>query len=204
MKKLLLIVLSSLFSMTVFAQTKYPIKTIFKGDSVVILTVQQSEKINQMLEKSAVATKENRKKNKEYEDEIAKLSKIISNQNAYIDSLSNVLLECRTVGDELSDSLWKWAIGPSLVYTQYPDDTTLYVMDLSHYYMTTDDFGIIMVRLSDREYAKYQEFIARYGLSEDAFWRFRNEMRIKKLSDAEVKQKRVWKFKLQWNREKRK
>ena len=80
MKKILLIVLSSLFSIAVFAQTKYPIKTIFKGDSVVILTVQQSEKINQMLEKSAMATKENRKKHKEYEDEIAKLSKIISDR----------------------------------------------------------------------------------------------------------------------------
>lgn len=193
-----------LLSITAFSQPNYPIKTIFKGDSVVILTVQQSEKINQMLEKNAAVSKENRKKNQEYEQEIEKLNQIISAQTACIDSLSNVLLDCWVDGEGTSDSLWKWALGPSLIYTQYPDDSAVYVMDLSHYYMTADDFGIIMVRMSDREYEKYREFINRYGLSEDAFWRFRNEMRIKRIRGTEIKQKRVWKFKLQWNKEEHK
>ena len=201
MKKLILTLFFILSLFMSYAQTKYPIKTIFRGDSVIILTIQQSDKINEMLEKSSKVVKENNKKNQEYENEIFKLKQIIAEQNSYIDSLSNVLLECWSQGYELPDSLWKWALGPSIVYTQYPDDSTVYIMDLSHYYMTTDDFGITMIRMSNREYRKYQDFISRYGLSEEAFWQFRNEMKIKYLKDSEVKERKVWKFKKQWNRE---
>jgi hypothetical protein len=61
--------------------------------------------------------------------------------------------------------------------------------------MTTDDFGIIMVRMSDKEYAKYLDFNSKYGMSEEAFWQFRSDMRIKTVSDEEVKERRVWKYK---------
>jgi hypothetical protein len=176
--------------------TQYPIKTIFKGDSVIILTIQQSEKINEMLEKSSKSIKETAKKNKEYEEEIQKLYEAYSDQNAYIDSLSNLLLERWTCNEDIYDSLWAWALGPSIIYTLYPDDSTVYVMDLSHYYMTTNDFGIVMARMTDKEYLKYQVFISRYGLSEEAFWRFRNEMKIRNVRDTDMKQEKVWKSKI--------
>jgi len=194
MKKLIFLIGIMLMSLSGMAQ--YPIKTIFKGDSVIILTIQQSEKINEMLEKSSKSIKETSKKNKEYEEEIQKLNNITSNQNAYIDSLSNLLLERWTCNEDIYDSLWTWALGPSIIYTLYPDDSTVYVMDLSHYYMTTNDFGIILARMSDKEYLKYQKFISRYGLSEEAFWRFRNEMKIRNVRDTDMKQEKVWKSKM--------
>jgi hypothetical protein len=194
MKNLFLLILIVLLPILGYGQ--YPIKTIFKGDSVIILTIQQSEKINEMLDKSSKSIKETSKKNKEYEEEIKRLNDVLSNQNAYIDSLSNLLLERWTCNEDIYDSLWTWALGPSIIYTLYPDDSTVYVMDLSHYYMTTNDFGIILARMSDKEYMKYQTFISRYGLSEEAFWRFRNEMKIRNVRDTDMKQEKVWKSKM--------
>jgi len=71
---------------------------------------------------------------------------------------------------------------------------------LSHYYLTTDDFGIIMARMSDKEYAKYQNFIAEYGLPQEAFWRFRTDMKLKRVPDSDLLERKVWKYKTQWNR----
>ena len=194
MNKLIFVIGIMLMSLSGIAQ--YPIKTIFKGDSVIILTIQQSEKINEMLEKSSKSIKETNNKNKEYEKEIEKLNETLSNQNAYIDSLSNLLLQRWTCNEDIYDSLWTWALGPSIIYTLYPDDSTVYVMDLSHYYMTTYDFGVILARMSDKEYIKYQAFISRYGLSEESFWRFRNEMKIRNIRDTDMKQEKVWKSKM--------
>jgi len=194
MNKLIFVIGIMLMSLSGMAQ--YPIKTIFKGDSVIILTIQQSEKINEMLEKSSKSIKETNNKNKEYEKEIEKLNETLSNQNAYLDRLSNLLLQRWTCNEDIYDSLWTWALGPSIIYTLYPDDSTVYVMDLSHYYMTTYDFGVILARMSDKEYIKYQAFISRYGLSEEAFWRFRNEMKIRNIRDTDMKQEKVWKSKM--------
>jgi hypothetical protein len=194
MNKLIFLIGIMLMSLSGMAQ--YPIKTIFKGDSVIILTIQQSEKINEMLEKSSKSIKETNNKNKEYEKEIEKLNETLSNQNDYIDSLSNLLLQRWTCNEDIYDSLWTWALGPSIIYTLYPDDSTVYVMDLSHYYMTTYDFGVILARMSDKEYIKYQAFISRYGLSEESFWRFRNEMKIRNIRDTDMKQEKVWKSKM--------
>jgi hypothetical protein len=194
MKNLIFLIGIMLMSLSGIAQ--YPIKTIFKGDSVIILTIQQSEKINDMLEKSSKTSKETSKKIQEYDNEIQRLNQLLGEQNAYIDSLSNVLLEKWECGEKLYDSIWTWALGPSIIYTLYPDDSTVYVMDLSHYYMVTDDFGIVMARMSDREYVKYKAFISKYGLSEEAFWRFRNEMKVRKLNDTELQEKKVWKSKM--------
>ena len=193
MKKLLLI---CFMLMSFVGYTQYPIKTIFKGDSVIILTIEQSEKINEMLDKTSKSIKDSNKKTKESEEEIQKLKTALYNQNAYIDSLSNLLLQRWTCNEDIYDSLWTWALGPSIIYTMYPDDSTVYVMDLSHYYMTTNDFGIVMARMTDKEYLKYKAFISKYGLSEEAFWRFRNEMKVKRLNDDKMKDKREWKSKM--------
>ena len=59
MKKLLLI---CFMLMSFVGYTQYPIKTIFKGDSVIILTIEQSEKINVMIDKKVAEVKEIRKR----------------------------------------------------------------------------------------------------------------------------------------------
>lgn len=201
MKKLLLLI--SLMLMSFVGYSQYPIKTIFKGDSVIILTIEQSDKINATIEKNSKRVKDLNIRTKELEQEILYLNQVVNDQKIYIDSLSNILtsyLNKETEETSVIDTLWKWALGPSLIYTEYPDDSTVYVMDLSHYYMTTDDFGIIMVKMSAREYKKYQDFVTTYGMDEKAFWEFRNGMRIKKLPSEEMEKKRVWKFKNDWNK----
>lgn len=197
MKNVILLTLTMFLVSVGYAQTKYPIKTIFKGDSVVILSVQQSEQINSAIGKamrSTVELKELREKIQTKDSEIEKLKLALSDQNMIIDSLTKVLLE-QLNQESLEDSLWKWSLGPTLIYTQYPEDSVVYLMDLSHYYMTTDDFGIVMVRMTDREYAKYVEFNEKYGLSEEAFWQFRTDMRIEKMPDNVMQERKVWKYK---------
>jgi len=193
MKKLLLIFF---MLMSFVGYSQYPIKTIFKGDSVIILTIEQSEKINEMLDRTSKSVKESNKKTKEYEEQINKMTLVLAEQNNYIDSLSNLLLQRWTCNEDIYDSIWTWALGPSILYTLYPDDSTVYVMDLSHYYMVTNDFGITMVRMTDKEYKKYQAFISKYGLSEEAFWQFRNEMKVRKINDYEMKGKKEWRSKM--------
>ena len=204
MKKLLLLISLMLVSFVGYSQ--YPIKTIFKGDSVIILTIEQSEKINAMIEKNSKSIKEVNKKNKEYEQEIEKINKKIVEQQNYIDSivcLSAKQVEVKQEYPEVMDSLWKWALGPTLIYTEFPDDSTIYIMDLSQYYMTTDDFGIVMVKMSEREYKEYQEFVKTYGLNELGVWRFRSDMKIKPMSEGDMEKRRVWKFKGDFNKNKK-
>ena len=98
----------------------------------------------------------------------------------------------------LQDSLWKWALGPTLIFTSYPDMKSVYLMDLSHYYMTTDDFGTIFNKMTKLEYQKYQTFIQTYGLTPEALWRFRSDMRIQKLASGEAEERKLWKYKTQW------
>jgi len=65
MKKLITLLFLVFIVLTCQGQLKYPIKTIYKGDSVVILTIQQSNKINELLEKSSKINKQNNKKNQD-------------------------------------------------------------------------------------------------------------------------------------------
>ena len=49
-------------------------------------------------------------------------------------------------------------------------------------------------------YKKYREFIQDYGMSEQAFWNFRNTMRIKRLPADKLDERKVWKFRKQWSK----
>lgn len=139
--------------------SQYPIQTIFKGDSVVIITVKQSEDINNLIDKQS-------KLISLYEQKLIECYMIIDElkkNNLVKDSmLTEVGIIADSVGKEniaLMDSIWNWSLGPSLIYSQYPNDSTMYILDLSRYYLTTDDFGIFMPRMSDKEYQRYLEFI---------------------------------------------
>jgi hypothetical protein len=204
--RIFLTVLIALFYSFSFGQ--YPIKTIFKGDSVVILTVSQSNSINSSIEKSSKTIRDLRAKIKSQEDTILQLKRIIRDQDSarvsqrgVVDTLVSRLEKCEgsmNQCEEVYDSLWIWALGPSLIYTQYPDDDTVYILDLSRYYMTTDDFGIIMPRMSDKEYEKYKEFVQKYGMDQKAIWEFKNDIDIKSLPKDEIMNRKVWKYKKKW------
>jgi hypothetical protein len=165
-----------------------------------------------MIEKNSKQNKESSKKMQEKDSEIQRLNELVLERNSEIDSLKKLLDIKNNFNDSLStvlsemlrieenesaiaDSLWKWALGPTLIYTQYPDDDNVYLFDLSHYYMTTDDFGIVMSKMNERDFKKYKEFIETYGLDEKAIWRFKNEMNIEYLSKVKMEEKKVWKYK---------
>jgi hypothetical protein len=61
--------------------------------------------------------------------------------------------------------------------------------------MTTDDFGIMMAKMNDRDYKKYKEFIEIYGVDERAIWKFKNEINIEYLSKIKMEERKVWKYK---------
>lgn len=196
---------------------KYPYTTIDDNNrKIVIMTVEQADLINkkyQELQTAHTALQESHTTLKEEHLIVKQINETqgdtIVNQLHLIRSQRDTIAKYTTIAGSLNskqntttndyytlqDSLWKWSLGPSLIYTEYPDDSTVYVLDLSHHYMATDDFGIIMVKMSDKEYAKYLKFTKEYGLDEEAFWSFRNNMKIKRLSHVDVTKQRVWKYK---------
>jgi len=136
MRKLLLVFF---LLMSFIGYSQYPIKTIFKGDSVIILTIEQSNKINSMIDKKVAEVREIKKRelklkvandslteiNKLLTESDAKLQQLISEQNQLIDSIYGFLIDTNFNEQHVLDSLWFWALGPSLIYTQYPDDSTI-------------------------------------------------------------------------------
>lgn len=80
----------------------------------------------------------------------------------------------------LKDTIWKWAIGPTLIFTDFPEDTIVYAMDFSKYYMHEKEFVIYFEPMSERQYNKYKAFVGTYGMSDAALWKFRNNYRVKR------------------------
>ena len=212
MKKLLLI---CFMLMSFVGYTQYPIKTIFKGDSVIILTIEQSEKINVMIDKKVAEVKEIRKresKSKVINDSLSQINQILLEENrvlkqingiqqSFIDSITRISKGSESTNQYVLDSLWNWALGPSIIYTQYPDDTTIYVMDLSEYYLINYDFGYSLQKMSKREFKKYRKFVETYGVNEAAWFEFRSKIKIQRMNSEDATKRKVWKYRTKWNRD---
>ena len=212
MKKLLLI---CFMLMSFVGYTQYPIKTIFKGDSVIILTIEQSEKINAMIDKKVAEVKEIRKresKSKVINDSLSQINQILLEENrvlkqingiqqSFIDSITRISKGSESTNRYVLDSLWNWALGPSIIYTQYPDDTTIYVMDLSEYYLINYDFGYSLQKMSKREFKKYRKFVETYGVNEAAWFEFRSKIKIQRMNSEDATKRKVWKYRTKWNRD---
>lgn len=208
MKKVSLLLLFMLFGMLSYSQTKYPVKTIFKGDSVVILTIQQSENINKIIEKNSKLIRENNDRAQEYVRKIKLLERVTSEQNAYIDSLSNVLLECWLEMEEIqynSDTLLKqyeelnltiyeMAVGPTLLYTLPPYKDVLF-LNLKHFHMYTDaDGSLILTRMSAKDMEKYDKWREKYGNESLMHIDYHKVIRFKDFQDDLIEQI-IWKNK---------
>ena len=212
MKKLLLI---CFMLISFVGYTQYPIKTIFKGDSVIILTIEQSEKINAMIDKKVAEVKEIRKresKSKVINDSLSQINQILLEENrvlkqingiqqSFIDSITRISKGSESTNQYVLDSLWNWALGPSIIYTQYPDDTTVYVMDLSEYYLINYDFGYSLQKMSKREFKKYRKFVETYGVNEAAWFEFRSKIKIQRMNSEDATKRKVWKYRTKWNRD---
>ena len=104
-----------------------------------------------------------------------------------------------SVGKEniaLMDSIWNWSLGPSLIYSQYPDDSTMYILDLTRYYLTTDDFGIFMPRMSDKEFDKYVKYLKELNQNPPSFREFDNSSEFEIIGNEKIKRRKVWKYRL--------
>ena len=198
--------------MSFVGYTQYPIKTIFKGDSVIILTIEQSEKINAMIDKKVAEVKEIRKresKSKVINDSLSQINQILLEENrvlkqingiqqSFIDSITRISKGSESTNQYVLDSLWNWALGPSIIYTQYPDDTTIYVMDLSEYYLEYSDDGFQLTKMSKRQYKNYKKFIETYGVNQMAWFEFRSKIKIHTLGSQDYTNRKIKKYKTRW------
>ncbi len=157
MKKLSLVLLFVLFGMLSYSQTKYPIKTIFRGDSVVMLSIKQSEKINEMIEKQKKTIKVMNSQIIAQNKKIDSLNKINGGVNDVIDSIQYIADTTYKWADEFNMVIRERAIGPCLLYTIPPYDSVFF-LDLSRYRMYTIDYGekIELELMSDKEYEEFR------------------------------------------------
>jgi len=212
MRKVLLVLLFVLFGMLSYSQTKYPIKTIFRGDSVVILTIQQSDNINKMIEKNLKLIKDNNAKVQEYVGRIKVLEQEANNQNAYIDSLSNALLKCRNSVevvqynsdtllkqyDELNLTIYEMAVGPTLLYTLPPYKDVLF-LNLKHFNMFIDSDGsLILERMTPVQMKKYDKWRETYGNESLMYIDYQKVIRFRNFQD-ELLERVIWKNKFNYD-----
>lgn len=157
MRKVLLVLLFVLIGMLSYSQTKYPIKTIFRGDSVVMLSIKQSEKINEMIEKQKRTIKAMNSQIIAQNKKIDSLNKINGGVNTVIDSIQYIADTTYKWADEFNMVIRERAIGPCLLYTIPPYDSVFF-LDLSRYRMYTIDYGekIELELMSDKEYEEFR------------------------------------------------
>jgi hypothetical protein len=119
------------------SQSNYPLKTVIKGDSVVILTVQQADDINNIFESQKA--------------KIAAFKKDLITKDSIIAILDTIILEKERViiehvfDDQIAqrlDMLEAWLLDASInnVWIYYSwDDSTIYAVDLHQYYVQKDN-----------------------------------------------------------------
>ena len=121
----------------IFSQSNYPLKTVIKGDSVVILTVKQADDINAIFESQKA--------------KIAAFKKDIIVRDSIIAILDTIILEKERVIVEhvfdyevtqRLDVLEAWlldaAINNAWIYYSW-DDSTIYAVDLRQYRVRKDN-----------------------------------------------------------------
>jgi len=197
MKRILVFFTALILSVCGYSQ--YPIQTIFKGDSVVILTIKQSEEINKTIEKTKDINKENKNKITKLKIVIDSLNQIVDKKDNQILILSQLKDSIQKSNDEFIDSIWKWSLSPSIIFTQNKNDTILYVIDLSRYYLTTDEYGIFLPRMKESEYNDFIKFINSDGDENNSQRRgFGGLGDMEYLGPERARQRKVWKHKSKW------
>lgn len=180
-----------------FSQIKYPIQTIYKGDSVVILSIKQSIDINKVIEKQKKIIREQNKKIVALNKTIDSLSRINNRVNTVIDSIQYIADTTYKWADEFNMVIRERAIGPCLLYT-IPPYKSVFFLDLSRYRMYSVDYGekIELELMSDKEYEKFKRlqdlYLDRYYPTLDYY----KEIGFKDFnSEIELYERAIWKNK---------
>jgi len=147
-----------------FSQIKYPIQTMFKGDSVVILSIKQSFDINKAIETQKRVIREQSRKITSLNKTIDSLNKTISSIPNMLDSIKYVADTTYKWADELNMTLWEYATYGSFIYT-IPPYNKLYFVNLDDYNLYTHDYGKIIVfeKMTKNEYEEYKQFRDEYN-----------------------------------------
>jgi hypothetical protein len=147
-----------------FGQIKYPIQTIYKGDSVVILSIKQSITINRAIETQKKIIREQNKKILSQNKKIDSLINVVTKLNGTVDSIQYIADTTYKWADEINLILFELAAGPSLVYT-IPPYNSIYFINLDDYNMTSIDYGetIQLIRMTQKEYEYWNELKKQYN-----------------------------------------
>ena len=126
----------------ILSQSNYPLQTVIKGDSVVILTKTQANEINKIFESQTTL--------------ISKYKKEIAYKDSLLLVQSNII-NTYTFNEEITkrlDILETWILDASInnVWLYYSwQDSVVYSVDLSQYYVRKDDHtGDIFFYRSDK------------------------------------------------------
>jgi hypothetical protein len=145
-------------------QLKYPIQTIYRGDSVVILTVKQSFDINKGIETQRKIIREQNKKIQAQNKKIDSLTNTIAKLSGDVDSIQYIADTTYKWAEEINLVLFEMAAGPSLVYT-IPPYNSIYFINLDDYNMFSIDYGetIQLVRMTTKEYEYWNKLKKQYN-----------------------------------------
>ena len=153
-----------LLSVICFGQGKYPIQTLYKGDSVVILSIKQSVDINRAIDTQKRIIREQSKKLTLETTKVDSLNKVIENLSLKLENVQYQLDTTQKWADELNLTIWEMAAGPSLLYTMPPYNEILF-LNLKNYNMFSIDNGdqIQLTKMTTKEFKQFQELDKKYN-----------------------------------------
>jgi len=138
LKSLVTILLISIVSIG-YSQPNYPIQTVLKGDSVVILTKKQSYDVNLLIDNQRIRIQKYKTEIKSISDTNTMLRDDIKIKDSIINQLNNSLINQNNSYDSLIckiDTLESWILASSIdngyIYYSW-QDSTIKVIDLSLY-----------------------------------------------------------------------
>jgi hypothetical protein len=140
----------------IFSQSNYPLKTVIKGDSVVILLKKQADEINDIFEnqKLSIINLKIKLKFKDsllnVQDSLIEIKENNANLMGFYDTLQKRL-------DLLENFIYDASIRNTWIYYSW-DDSLIYSVDLSQYYVRKNDLsGDIHFHKTDKIVDPYDE-----------------------------------------------
>lgn len=162
--KTVLTIIFCLFTFIGIGQIKYPIQTIYKGDSVVILSVKQSIDINRAIETQKKIIREQSRKIITQNKKIDSLNFLTQGLTLKVDSVQYIADTTYKWAEELNLTIYEMAVGPSLIYT-IPPYNYVYFINLDDYNMFSIDYGetIQLVKMTKKEYEELKKLQIQYN-----------------------------------------
>ena len=162
--KTVITIIFCLFAFIGIGQIKYPIQTIYKGDSVVILSIKQSIDINRAIETQKKIIREQSRKLTALNNKIDSLNRVVSNIPNMLDSLQYVADTTYKWAEELNLTLWEYASNGAFIYTRYPYNK-LYFVNLDDYNLYSSGYGeaFTLEKMTREEYIEYKKYRAEFN-----------------------------------------